>query len=162
MKLNYKNGSLFEAPEDSILVHACNAKGVWGRGIAKEFKTRFPESFDEYFWLCSESKENAYPLCGDALICSKENNYRVGCLITSYGYLADLDPPSVVLENTKLALHDICSQLVFVCVKEVHSNMFNSGLFNVPWEKTEQVLKDVLEDFPELTWTVWVQNEGQK
>lgn len=156
MKLNYKNGSLFDAPEGSVLVHACNAKGVWGRGIAKEFKTRFPKSYDEYFWLCSEAKEHGTYLPGHSFLLCEENNYQVGCLVTSYGFLNDLDPESVVLNQTREALDSLCLDLEHYNIFEVHSNMFNSGLFNVPWEKSEALLKEVLEKHPDITWTVWV------
>lgn len=155
MKLNYQNGSLFDAPKGSVLVHACNAKGVWGRGIAKAFKEKFPESFEDYFFACSDAREAGDYLPGRGFLCQEENGFHVGCLVTSFGYLNDLDPVSIVLQHTRSALLDFCVELEYRDLNEVHSNMFNSGLFNVPWEKSEAILKEVLVQYPNINWTVW-------
>ncbi|KAK4904538.1 ADP-ribose 1''-phosphate phosphatase, partial [Elasticomyces elasticus] len=33
-------GSLFDSPDGSALIHACNCMGVWGSGIANDFRER--------------------------------------------------------------------------------------------------------------------------
>lgn len=38
--------NLFDVLHGSILVHACNAQGVMGRGIAKEMKEKFPKNYE--------------------------------------------------------------------------------------------------------------------
>lgn len=56
MEIKYIKGSLFDAPEGYILTHACNAQGVWGSGIAKEFKKRKPLAFKNYNLFCKDPK----------------------------------------------------------------------------------------------------------
>ena len=143
----YKKGSLFDAPKGSILVHACNAQGVWGAGIAKEFKNRFPESFKYYRRNCVLAEE---PQVGKAYLLPLENGYQVGCLITSRCYGEDLDPITIILNQTESALSSLEFYLK-LNPKPVYSNKFNSGLFGVPWESTENVLKSVIGD---CEWTV--------
>ena len=53
--LTYLRTSIFESPAQT-LVNTVNLVGVMGKGIAKEFKHRFPEMFDEYKRLCDLDK----------------------------------------------------------------------------------------------------------
>ena len=46
--IQYKRMSLFDAPTESAIFHSCNALGIWGAGIAKEFKERFPNTYKQY------------------------------------------------------------------------------------------------------------------
>lgn len=51
--LKFIDGDLFEHPAD-ILVNPVNCVGVMGKGIAKEFKKRYPEMFVEYKEACDK------------------------------------------------------------------------------------------------------------
>lgn len=135
--------SLFEAPGGSLLVHACNAKGVWGSGIAKEFKERFPTAYKRYNQFC----QNKNPLGAGQLF--EDNGYFIGCLITSSGFANSLDSKDAILVHTTLALKDLMSFQEM----NIYSNKFNSGLFKVPWEETEKILKVFVERY-DLNWTV--------
>lgn len=63
IKLNYVSvgmvtyviGDLFRSPA-RVLVNTVNTVGVMGKGIAKDFKTIFPEMFQEYQRLCESGK----------------------------------------------------------------------------------------------------------
>lgn len=153
----YKKGSLFDAPRDSILVHAVNCQGVWGSGIAKEFANRFPESYLAYKKFCQIPNFNA----GQALVLGRENEYRVGCLVTSFNYGQQKDSKETILENTKNALLDIFGVTGKLNCwigedEEIHSCKFNSGLFGVPWNESEKVLLDVMEEIGYTrNWTIW-------
>jgi ADP-ribose 1''-phosphate phosphatase len=141
--IKYVKGSLFDAPRGSILVHAVNAQGVWGSGIAVEFKKRFPEAYKNYKFMCE-----AAPLTGVALLTAEENGYQIGCLFTSFNYGDRKDSKGTILRNTKNAIPDF----LFLCGdKPIWSNKFNSGLFGVPWEETEKVLAAVIG---EKEWNV--------
>jgi ADP-ribose 1''-phosphate phosphatase len=148
-QVRHKTGSLFEAPTGSILVHACNSYGVWGSGIAVEFRKRFPKSHKEYRDYCEHHDSK---VSGTTFLTSE----NVGCLITSGGFAKSLDERPAIIGNTILALKDLFKAYLDTDVPiEIHSNRFNSGLFNVPWEHTETALKGVLLDFPKVTWIVW-------
>ncbi|KAK2751073.1 ADP-ribose 1''-phosphate phosphatase [Myotisia sp. PD_48] len=47
-------GDLFRAPPGAALIHACNCQGNWGKGIAKEFKERYPRAFQIYRSHCQK------------------------------------------------------------------------------------------------------------
>ena len=48
-------GNLFESQAE-VLVNTVNCVGVMGKGIALEFKKRYPQMFDEYARLCREGQ----------------------------------------------------------------------------------------------------------
>jgi len=149
MPLLYKTGSLFDAPKDSVLVHACNAQGVWGSGIAKEFKLRFPNSYELYHHVCLDGDA-----AGAGIILPKESEYMVGCLLTSRNYALKRDSVEEILKNTRSALTHMLEMATDV--REIHSCKFNAGLFAVPWEETEKVLLDVVNKTGyNKDWTIW-------
>jgi ADP-ribose 1''-phosphate phosphatase len=151
--IKYSKKSLFNAPKDTLLVHACNAQGVWGSGIAKEFKEKFPLAYEDYNDFCTVKAVSV----GNALICDD----KVVCLLTSRSYGKDVDKPGTILVNTVLALNDLLNDnMTRECWlgRKFASNKFNSGLFNVPWEQTEQILNHFVEKY-NLDWTVYTGEE---
>lgn len=148
----HKKGSLFDAPQNSILLHACNTRGVWGSGIAKEFKSKMPLSFKEYKEHCVLNQLKGKSIVGTTLVTDGlEHGWKVGCLFTSKGFGYEVDDPDTILENTRKALENLFDQCPEL---ELHSNKFNSVLFGVPWEETEAVLKDIVDKYG-VTWYVW-------
>lgn len=149
MSLVYKKMNLLDAPKGSVLVHACNAKGVWGSGIAKEMKKRFPEAYKDYKHFCNMIW---YPV--GRYYMSDENDKCIVSLITSEGYGDSVDSPNEILVNTSVALHDLAAHhFAYNNTMTVYSNKFNSGLFKVPWEETEKIIK-VFVDKYNLDWVV--------
>lgn len=51
----YKTGDIFEEKTDAI-VNTVNCVGVMGRGVALQFKKRFPENFKMYAIACKQNK----------------------------------------------------------------------------------------------------------
>lgn len=138
-------GNLFNSPKDSIIVHACNTQGVWGSGIAKQFKERYPRVYMEYRKQCVELATN---LLGSCLLLNA-GDHVIGCLFTSSGFGKDVDSEESILYSTHCALSDLIEQNVNK--REIHMCRINSGLFGIPWEKT---LKE-LESFTDERFTVY-------
>lgn len=53
--ITYKDGDIFEDDAD-VLVNPVNCVGVMGKGLALEFKHRFPSMYDEYRKACDQKK----------------------------------------------------------------------------------------------------------
>jgi ADP-ribose 1''-phosphate phosphatase len=143
--VTHVKGDLFDgAPDDALLVHACNAQGVWGgyQGIATQFKKRFPVAFVDYAHWCSQKDRT-----GEALISG-----RVGCLVTSRGYGRRADPPYDIIRNTGFAIKMLMP--ILGEFTEIHSPRINSGLFRVPWAYTESLIWRAIKGKP-VNWTVW-------
>jgi len=57
MPLSERTGDLFEADEPA-LAHGCNCAGAMGKGIAVEFKRRWPDMYERYRDLCHNGEFN--------------------------------------------------------------------------------------------------------
>jgi ADP-ribose 1''-phosphate phosphatase len=134
-------GSLFSAPHGSIIIHACNTKGVWGSGIAKAFAKLFPRQRDIYSAVC---QANGSKLLGTCLLIPA-GKYTIGCLFTSKSFGQYVDSPDRILKATKTAIDDLIAQNVDK--KPMHMCKINSGLFRVPWKDTKAILKESGESF---------------
>lgn len=153
--LVYKTGSVFNAPEGSILAHACNCMGSWGSGVAAQFKKEFPGAYEEYRNYCIGApyigSMEGTTLLIDALK-TDDKDFYIACMFTSIAYGKNLPIPQKILENTAKAVWDLRKQF-HGDIGNVHSPMINAGLFRVPWEDTARVLEGNLD--PNTNWTVW-------
>jgi ADP-ribose 1''-phosphate phosphatase len=136
-------GSLFSAPKGSIIIHACNTKGMWGSGIAKAFAQLFPDARNIYAKTCQEKGAS---LLGTCLIIPSRD-YYIGCLFTSKNYGQYVDKPDKILLATRLAIADLILQNGKGLNLPMHMCKINSGLFNVPWSDTKKILKETGKDF---------------
>jgi ADP-ribose 1''-phosphate phosphatase len=136
-KVTTIKGNLFDAPKGTIIAHACNTKGVWGSGIAKEFAKRFPVAAAIYRKHCLEHGSS---LLGSCLLIPA-GDYTIACLFTSKNFGAYVDSPDSILTNTFSAVMDMILQNGGE--KEIHMCKINSGLFNVPWKDTKKLLKSI-------------------
>ena len=51
-------GDIFKIPGVTSYAHGCNCAGAMGKGIALQFKTKFPEMYVEYKRLCDNGEFN--------------------------------------------------------------------------------------------------------
>lgn len=131
--ITYIQGDLFElAPINSNLAQACNCQGVWGSGIAVQFRKRFPKSYKNYVDYCIL---NGYTIVGTALV-----HDRTISLMTSLDYGKNKDTPDQIIINTRKAISDLI--ISYPSISEIHMPKINAGLFAVLWYDTEMVLKE--------------------
>ena len=149
--IKYKNISLFDAPKGSLIVHSANSQGVWGSGIAKDIAQRYPNQYAHY-------RNNAHRI-GEAVFelfynIEKDGDHHVINLITSSLESKNPDKEEDILINTTTALFDFITFYKYHMDQvPIYSNKFNSGLFNVPWEKTEKILATLVDRY-NIDWTV--------
>lgn len=53
MPLEFAEGDLFRVRGIDALAHGCNCAGAMGRGIAAEFRRRWPEMYERYRSMCA-------------------------------------------------------------------------------------------------------------
>jgi len=165
--IQYIKKDLFKAAKTpSILAHACNTHGIWGGGIALQFSENFPSTEDIYEKHCSMYSSNE--LLGTTLLINSNLNdpgneqssggstHVIACLFTSEGGGGNADSPAQIVQNTKRAIQDLETQLTsakedWLLATKKHGDgdswlvempKINAGIFRVPWEDTERVLKE--------------------
>ncbi|KAK0626784.1 ADP-ribose 1''-phosphate phosphatase [Immersiella caudata] len=153
-----KVGDIFDAPRRSVLIHACNAVGSWGGGIALAFRERYPDAYRIYNTHCKRSLPHR--LVGTALLIAPRGGTRrehyVGCLFTSKRFGRNKDSPSDILAATEPAMLDLIQQILSEMageeVGELRICHINSGLFAVPWTRSKILIENLQvgeEDIPE-------------
>ena len=55
LPLNYLEGDIFEA-KTQVIINTVNCEGVMGKGLALQFKKKYPEMFKEYQQECKEGR----------------------------------------------------------------------------------------------------------
>ncbi|KAK5000391.1 ADP-ribose 1''-phosphate phosphatase [Elasticomyces elasticus] len=173
-----EGGDLFGAPPHAVLVHACNAIGSWGGGIAVAFKQHYPAAYKNYNRHCKQATASKTQIRGTALLIpphrdpsasiskvkdqcsSSKSTHYIGCLFTSAEYGRRRDKPAQILEATRPAMLDLLravanAQKDGAELSEIWMCKINSGLFAVPWQKTRALLESIeVEDG--MPQTVWV------
>lgn len=149
-------GDLFSAPPDTVLIHACNAIGSWGGGIALAFRQHYPEAYAIYAAHCKRSLPQR--LVGTALLIAPRSGappsrqHYVGCLFTSKRYGRAKDSPEMILQATGPAMRDLLGQIAREGEKvgEIRMCRINSGLFAVPWGESKRVIEGLQLDEEEV------------
>lgn len=162
LSLTYHSGDIFAAQDHTVLIHACNAQGVWGSGIAVAFKKAYPNAFNTYRTHCL-SKSNSIQTGTCLLIQPCEATgptHWIACLFTGAKYGFRKDGPEQILENTKLAVEDLLQNIKKAEqsreVESLRMCKINSGRFGVEWKRTEAVLKEiVVEERSRKTIEIW-------
>lgn len=122
--------------KNDYIVHSCNNIGVWGAGFAKQLKQYNPTVFKEYVKKCRWNRPFKALAHFDQ---ESDGKPWILSLIVSRDYGVCKDPQEVILENTRellLIYSNFSNEIVF------HSPKINSGLFGVPWEKTEAIIQE--------------------
>ncbi|KAF1919986.1 hypothetical protein BDU57DRAFT_408085, partial [Ampelomyces quisqualis] len=158
LHLTHHNSDIFShlAP-NTLLIHACNTRGVWGSGIAKAFKQTYPCAYETHRAFCVAQKTAGRDIVGTAqLIRTDERQGEdghgggvwVACLFTSRLYGKRRDAPGEIVRNTVRAV-EMLLELVEKAehagyeVGEVRMCKVNSGKFGVEWGVTEAALREI-------------------
>ncbi|MBD8839372.1 macro domain-containing protein [Paenibacillus sp. CFBP 13594] len=137
------DGNLLNAAE-SIIGHQTNTKGVWGSGIAKVIKQKYPEAYPLYRLACHEYSDKLLGLCWT----TKVNEKRVVANLfgqTTYGrnkniVHTDYDALRSALESLKLRAkkfgHSVALPYNIGC-----------GLANGDWKVVYGIIGEVFSDY---------------
>lgn len=129
--ITYIQGDLFQlAPKDANFAQACNCQGVWGAGIAAQFRNKFPLSYKNYVDYCISTNDT---IIGTTLV-----HGQTVSLLTSVDIGKAKDSPDLIIKNTRSAIVDLI--ISYPHITELHMPKINAGLFAVPWYDTEEVL----------------------
>ncbi|WP_158860817.1 macro domain-containing protein [Lunatibacter salilacus] len=135
--MKFKTGNIF-ASDTEALVNAVNTVGVMGKGVALQFKKRFPTNFKLYAAAC------------------KKDEVEIGKMfITATNSL--LNPKWIVNFPTKkhwidkssysfieLGLDDLVGQIENLDIKSIAIPALGAGLGGLDWEKVKAIIENKL------------------
>lgn len=137
------DGNLLDASED-IIGHQTNTKGVWGSGIAKAIKDRYPEAYPLYRLSCHEHGDKLLGLCQT----TKVNKKRVIANLfgqTAYGRdknitYTDYNALKTALESLKLRAKKFGYSVAL-------PYNIGCGLANGDWKVVYGIIEEVFSDY---------------
>lgn len=156
MKIIYTTEDIFKVKEYSIIVHACNCKGYWGAGIARQIKQRYYRHFQLYSEFCRQCNEKE-TLGGSLLISpsstmdNNSNKHFIACLFTNLtNYVTNPSKEEIeqIINSTNLSLNSLLCQVQEyrnsgIQVETIHMPKINSGYFGIPWNLTEECIMSI-------------------
>jgi O-acetyl-ADP-ribose deacetylase (regulator of RNase III) len=133
-------GNIFKIEAVFNYAHGCNCGGAMGKGIAVQFKNRFPKMYLEYKSLCKESKFHP----GDVF------EYYYGS-----GYVFNLGTQATW--NTKATLQAIESSVIKMLsfaldknVQKIAMPKIGAGLGGLNWNDVKQTLEKAIVSYSEI------------
>jgi len=135
-----KEGNIFNIPGVDNFAHGCNCAGAMGKGIAIQFKEKFPEMYLQYKQLC---KSGTFTL-GDVFM------YYYGA-----GTVFNLGTQKSWISKAEISAVDTAIGKMLQLarenqVKQIALPRIGAGLGKLDWESIKQLINTQAADFPEI------------
>lgn len=135
-----EKGDIFAIDNVSSYAHGCNCAGAMGKGIAVQFKNKFPEMYVKYKEMCKNGQYRP----GDVF------DYDYGC-----GHVYNL--ATQVSWRTKAEMDFIRAAVARMFDLAVADNVhaialpaIGAGLGGLNWDDVKAVLADISDSYPEV------------
>lgn len=137
MPVKFVDGDVFATNSDVALAHGCNCAGAMGKGIAVEFKRRWPEMYSIYKKKCKSSEFD----CGDVFCWEDADSgrtiFNLGTQKT-WRTKATLD----AIESSLATMVTIASELE---IKAVCMPMIGAGLGGLSVADVKKTMVEILD-----------------
>ena len=135
-----QEGDLFRIPQLRNYAHGCNCAGAMGRGIALQFKHKFPQMYEQYKALC---KTNKY-VVGDVFKYSYKDGviYNLGTQKTWW--------EKAELEYIEKSLCKMMQMAENDKVTEIAMPAIGAGLGGGNWNEIKQVINNAASTQPSV------------
>lgn len=140
MIIYIKEGNIFKVDGVTSYAHGCNCAGAMGKGIAVQFKTKFPEMYKIYKQMC---KTRTYQP-GDVydFDYGKGHVYNLGTQV-SWKTSAKLEYIQKALTNMLL-----CAERYNV--KAIAMPAIGAGLGGLKWEDVKKEIENASQSYPNI------------
>lgn len=141
MTVYISEGNLFTLEHVSSYAHGCNCEGAMGKGIALQFKEKFPEMYHQYRNLCRQGKFTP----GEVFAYS----YGKGWV---YNLATELTwRQGARLEFIEKALSRMLEMASRTGVQEIGLPAIGAGLGKLEWKDVKEVIEKTAGSFPGVT-----------
>jgi O-acetyl-ADP-ribose deacetylase (regulator of RNase III) len=135
-----EQGNIFNLQEIQNYAHGCNCAGAMGKGIALQFKKKFPKMYLEYNRLC------------------KENQFILGEIyVYNYGSGIVFNLGTQLTWKTKADINAIESSLIKMLSYALQNNIYKialpkigAGLGGLLWNDVKYVIDKVANNYPKI------------
>ncbi|UWX60374.1 macro domain-containing protein [Chryseobacterium oranimense] len=137
-------GDIFSLEGVSNFAHGCNCAGAMGKGIALQFKTKYPKMYKEYKALCQEGLF----LLGDVFIykCEAGTIFNLGTQ-TTWRTKADLNS----IEN---AFEKMLSYSNLNKINKIALPKIGAGLGGLDWNDVKRIVEKLSKNYPQID--LWI------
>lgn len=139
MSIEYSDGDIFESGCQA-LVCPVNCVGVMGKGLALEFKKRFPAYFDEYETRCRYREMRPGQVWA-----YKTREKSIERVIFSLPTKTHWKLPSS-LWYVRLGLEDLGWYIKDLCLESIAIPALGCGLGGLEWEEVKPLIEKYLGD----------------
>lgn len=145
--ITYTKGDLFEAQTEAI-VNTVNTVGVMGKGIALQFKQRFPDNYIIYKKACDDKELET----GQLLI--TESNSLFFKYIINFPTKAHWRNPSKY-EYIEQGIDTLIEEIQKRDIKSVALPPLGAGNGKLEWEKVKEILNDKLSNVQDVNFVIY-------
>jgi O-acetyl-ADP-ribose deacetylase (regulator of RNase III) len=133
-------GDIFKLEGVFNFAHGCNCAGAMGKGIALQFKTKYPNMYREYRALC---QERLFSL-GDVFIYKHENVFifNLGTQ-TTWKTKADIKAIEAALE--KMLSYANSNNINKIALPKI-----GAGLGGLHWNNVKNIIEKLSENYPQI------------
>lgn len=139
--IKYTQGNLLDAPTDA-LVNTVNTVGVMGKGIALQFKNRFPNNYKAYLSACKKGIFNV----GELLVV-QEGDLTNQKLIINFPTKAHWRSDSKY-EYIESGLKELRKLIIENNISSIAIPPLGCGNGGLDWEKVKPIISRYLGDLP--------------
>lgn len=135
MNVFFTKGDLFAYSNLQSFAHGCNCRGAMGKGIALEFKKRFPLMYSQYKKLCERGEFNL-----GSVFVYKEDAFTVFDIGTqiSWGVKAEISA-------IEIGLSSMLELAKTYGVTKIGLPRLGAGLGGLDWKDVKPVVKRICE-----------------
>lgn len=153
--MKYITGNLLEA-DTQALVNTVNTVGVMGKGIALQFKERFPDNFRVYADACKKGEMKI----GKMLVVKESTIYGEKIIVnfptkmewfkkSQYTYVEE-------------GLKDLVSVITSYNIHSIAIPPLGCGNGGLKWDKVKKMMEDYLAPLPDVEIQVFEPNDAVK
>ncbi len=151
MSIEYKSGDMFDEPTEAI-VNTVNCVGVMGKGVALEFKRRWPENFKAYKRLCDDKRLSP----GKVFVFDNYNILDEG----KHRYLINFPTKDHWRSRSKIeyveeGLDDLVRQVRELDIKSVALPPLGCGNGGLDWAEVQPLIEEKLARLPHVRFVVF-------
>lgn len=149
--IEYKTGDMFEEPTEAI-VNTVNCVGVMGKGIALEFRRRWPENYRAYKKLCDAKQL----MPGRMFVFDNHDLFSDG----KHKYLINFPTKQHWRSKSKIeyirdGLDDLVRQLRILEIASVALPQLGCGNGGLEWSEVRPLIEERLAELPEVRFVVF-------